>query len=345
MITGNSVHEIYQLMQKKLANIVPDFELKHKAELVYEINRIKVERGAIILGHNYMEPVLFHTVPDYVGDSLELCRKAAATNADPIVFCGVKFMAETAKVLNPNRTVLLPAERAGCSLAESITAEDVRALKKRYPGIPIVTYINTYADVKAECDIVCTSGNAARIVSQLAGDTVIFLPDEYLAKNVAAETGKKIIFPSVKDDNTSQPQNVMIGWRGRCEVHDQFTTDDIALAREQAPDALILAHPECSPEVVAKSDFAGSTSAMIQYIKDNKAKRFLLLTECSMADNIAADNPEKEMVRMCSVRCPHMNEITLEDTLRALRENVQEIHVPAEIMEKARASIERMLAA
>jgi quinolinate synthase len=349
MIDGSSVEEVYGKMQKKLGTLVPDFELKLKAELVYEIQRLKQERGAVILGHNYMEPVLFHTIPDFVGDSLELCRKAAATQANPIVFCGVRFMAETAKVLNPSRTVLLPAEHAGCSLAASITAEDVRELKQRYPGVPIVTYINTYADVKAECDIVCTSGNAAKIVSQFKSDTIIFLPDEYLAKNVAAETGKKVIFPSISSGSPSpQPQNrdnVMIGWRGRCEVHDQFTVDDIAAARQQEPDALILAHPECSPEVVAKSDFTGSTSAMIRYIQEHKEKRFLLLTECSMADNIAADNPEKEMVRMCSVRCPHMNEITLEDTLKALRENVQEITLPADVMERARTSIERMLAA
>lgn len=340
-IEGSSVADTYNRMKEKLSHVVPDIELRYKAELVYEINKLKKECGAIILGHNYMEPALYHTVPDFVGDSLELSRKAAETDCDPIVFCGVRFMAETAKILNPTKTVLLPATVAGCSLAASITAEDVRELKRKYPGVPVATYINTYADVKAESDVCVTSGNASKIINSLKSDTVIFLPDEYLAKNVAKETGKKIIFPEAapypKDDL------VMIGWHGKCEVHDRFTPQDIADVRKQFPDAAVLAHPECPPEVVAQSDFSGSTSKMIQFVKNSKASRYLLLTECSMADNIAADNPGKEMLRMCSVRCPHMNEITLEDTLNALQFNRQVIEVPEDIRVRAKMALDRML--
>jgi quinolinate synthase len=302
-----------------------------------------------------MEPALFHTVPDFVGDSLELSRKAAELDNPIIIFCGVRFMAETAKILNPDKLVLLPAKEAGCSLASSITAEDVRALKRKYPGVPVVTYVNTYADVKAETDICCTSGNAAKIVSSLEGDSVIFIPDEYLARNVASETNKRVILPKMVNgeiveeiigDSLSRNDNQsskMITWQGKCEVHDQFSPKDVERARQQFPDALILAHPECPPDVVAKVDFTGSTSKMIDYVKRSKAKSFLLLTECSMADNIASDNRDKEMVRMCSVRCPHMNQITLEDTLKALQENVRVIDVPADIIAKARGSLDRML--
>ena len=338
-IVEESVEKTYATMKKKLHDVVPDFELRYKAELVYEINRRKRERGAVILGHNYMEPALFHTVPDFVGDSLELSRKAAETKADPIIFCGVRFMAETAKILNPTRKVLLPAKVAGCSLAASITAEDVRELRAKYPGVPIVTYINTYADVKAECDVCCTSGNAAKIVTALESDTIIFLPDEYLAKNVAKETGKNIIFPETGKPNS----DVIIGWHGKCEVHEQFSVDDIKNVRAQFPDVEVLAHPECSPEVTEASDFTGSTSRMIKHVQESKKKNFLLLTECSMADNIMAENPGKEMVRMCSVRCPHMNEITLEDTLNALVNDEQIIELDPELMKRAKISLDRML--
>jgi len=344
-INATTLEETYRQMAKKLEGIVPEIELRYKAELAYEINKLKKERGAIILGHNYMEPALFHSVPDVVGDSLELSRKAAETDADPIVFCGVRFMAETAKILNPTKTVLLPAKIAGCSLAESITAEDVRDLRKRYPGVPIVTYINTYADVKAECDICCTSGNAHKVVESLGTDTVIFLPDEYLAANVARETGKRIIFPSKNGFTDPKPglEYDLIGWHGRCEVHEQFTVQDIENVRAQFPDVVVLTHPECSPEVVAASDFSGSTSRMVDYVRDMDAERYLLLTECSMADNIAAENPGKEMVGLCSIRCPHMNEITLEDTLNALQNNEQIIEVPEDIRVRARKSVDRML--
>jgi quinolinate synthase len=337
---------IYEELRAKLSNIVPEFELAYKADLAAEINRLKSEKNAVILGHNYMEPALFHSVPDYTGDSLELSRKAAQTERDIIVFCGVEFMAETAKILNPEKTVLLPAAKAGCSLAESITAEDVRHLKARYPGVPVVTYINTYADVKAESDVCCTSGNAAAVVESLKTDTVIFLPDEYLAGNVAQETGKHIIFPTKKPGGQANGGNLdyqMIGWHGRCEVHDKFTVQDINSVRRQFPDVVILAHPECSPEVVAAADFAGSTSRMINFVENTTAPRYLLLTECAMGDNIAAAHPQKEMLRLCSVRCPHMNQITLEETRDALRYNRYQIEVPEEVRLRAKQALERML--
>src|SRR6056297_436460 len=315
---------LYNLLDTRLEDVPSERELRNKAELAAEINELKQEQNAVILGHNYMEPALFHTIPDYTGSSLELSRRAAEADADTIVFCGVRFMAETAKIVNPDKTVLLPAEEAGCALAESITAEDVRQLRKRYPGVPIVTYVNTYADVKAESDICCTSGNAAKVVEHLGGDRIIFLPDEYLAGNIARETGKRIIFPTRMPRPASGADNgldyEMIGWHGRCEVHDQFTVDDIADIRRQFPDVVVLAHPECSPEVVDASDFSGSTSEMVRYVREVEAARYLLLTECSMGDNIAAENPHREMLRLCSVRCPHMNEITLEDTLAALEQ-------------------------
>jgi quinolinate synthase len=345
---------MYQKMKTLLADVVPDVELHYKAELAEQIIQLKEQRNAVILGHNYMEPALFHSIPDFVGDSLELSRKAAQTDKDIIVFCGVKFMAETAKILNPGKTVLLPAREAGCSLAASITAADVRALKQRFPGVPVVTYINTYADVKAETDICCTSGNAVAVVESLKTYTIIFLPDEYLARNVARETGKHIIFPSVGRgpnvslDTARKPETEldvqMIGWHGRCEVHDKFTVKDITNVRQQFPDVVILAHPECSPEVVAASDFSGSTTAMIKYVERTHAPRYLLLTECSMGDNILAAHPEKPMLRLCSVRCPHMNQITLEDTLTALQKTQYVIDVPEDIRVRAARAVERMLA-
>jgi quinolinate synthase len=346
MITETNPEKMYQAMKAKLAKVVPDFELRIKSELAAEINRLKVEQNAVILGHNYMEPTLFNSVPDFVGDSLELARKAAQTDKDIIVFCGVKFMAETAKILNPTKTVLLPSEKAGCSLAASITAADVRELKKRFPGVPVVTYVNTYADVKAESDICCTSGNARAVVESLGTETVIFIPDEYLAKNVAKETGKHIIFPTMdprqKLDNDLDYQ--MIGWLGRCEVHDKFTVGDIENVRKQFPDVTILAHPECSPEVLAASDFSGSTAAMIRHVETTSAPHYLLLTECAMGDNIAAANPDKDMLRLCSVRCPHMNQITLEDTLESLRRIQYVIEIPEEILKRAARAVERMIA-
>lgn len=338
--------EMYESLKASLAHVVPDVELRYKAEIAVEINRLKAEKNAVILGHNYMEPVLYHSVTDFKGDSLELSRRAAQTDKDIIVFCGVKFMAETAKILNPTKTVLIPEKNVGCSLAASITAEDVRGLKARFPGVPVVTYINTYADVKAESDICCTSGNAVAVVESLHTDTIIFLPDQYLAGNVAKETGKHIIFPSLSPNaGTDDLLDVqMIGWHGRCEVHEKFTVEDIQRIRQQFPQVLILAHPECSPEVVAASDFSGSTSAMVKYVANTNAPQYLLLTECSMGDNIAASNPEKDMLRLCSVRCPHMNMITMENTLAALVNNQYEVTVTEDIRLRALTAVERMLA-
>lgn len=371
MINATSVQETYAQMKAKLGNVVPDVELQIKAEIAYEINRLKQEKNAVILGHNYMEPALFHSIPDFVGDSLALSRKAAETDKDMIVFCGVEFMAETAKILNPEKMVLVPSNHAGCSLAASITAEDVRALKANYPGVPVVTYINTYADVKAECDVCCTSGNAVAVVNALNAETIIFIPDEYLARNVARETGKEIIIPSAMHANGTNgrrekgtngfqrlnghqaliqlaadggPMPGFVGWHGRCEVHEKFTVQDIEMIRLQFPDVEILAHPECSPEVVAAADYSGSTTGMIQRVEQSTAARYLLLTECSMADNIIASNPDKEMLRLCNVRCPHMNQITLEDTLNALRYNQYEVTVPEAIRVRAAKSVERMIA-
>jgi len=343
--------QMYEKMKSKLSRIVPDVELRYKAGIAVEINELKIQRNAVILGHNYMEPALFHSIPDFTGDSLDLARKAAQTEKDAIVFCGVRFMAETAKILNPTKTVLLPAAKAGCSLAESITAADVRALKAKFPGVPVVTYVNTYADVKAESDICCTSSNAAAVVESLHAETVIFLPDEYLAKNVARETGKHIIFPTALQlageaagaawDGELDYQ--LIGWRGRCEVHEKFRLQDIETVRAQFPDVAILAHPECSPEVTAAADFSGSTNAMIRYVQQSKAPHYLLLTECAMGDNVAAANPEKDMLRLCMVRCPHMNMITMEETRDALKFNRYIIEVPEEIRVKAYRAVERMI--
>jgi quinolinate synthase len=375
-----SADEMYTALKQRLAGVLPDFELRQKAEIAAEVNQLKADRGAVILGHNYMEPALFHSVCDFKGDSLELSRLAAEAEGDPIVFCGVRFMAETAKILSPHKQVLLPTAKGGCSLAEAITGEDVRRLKERYPGVPVVTYVNTYADVKAETDVCCTSSNAVQIVESLDSDQVIFLPDEFLAKNVARETGKSIIIPTrdlgraaqngrsaaeVTDvlrsrgnggspaggspaDQTDRAtsgdiQYDLIGWAGRCEVHEQFTVEDIENVRRQFPDVLVLAHPECSPEVVEASDFSGSTSKLIKAVQESDADRYLLLTECSMADNIVGENPEKEMVRLCSVRCPHMNEITLENVRDALLHDHFEIDVPEPTRSRARAAIDRML--
>jgi quinolinate synthase len=337
---------LYEDLKVHLGKIVPDFELYYKAEIAVEINRLKKERDAVILGHNYMEPVLFYAIPDFKGDSLDLSRKAAQTDRSVVVFCGVRFMAETAKILNPTKTVLLPSEKAGCSLAASITAEDVRALRRKYPGVPVVSYVNTYADVKAESDICCTSSNAAAVVESLKAETVIFLPDQYLAANVASQTGKHIIFPSLAASAASGDTLLdvqMIGWHGKCEVHEKFTVEDILAVRWQFPDVVVLTHPECSPEVVAASDFSGSTNAMIKFVRDSHAPHYLVLTECAMGDNIAAANPDKDMLRLCMVRCPHMNTITMENVRDALLYNRYVIDVPEPIRTRAYTAVKRMI--
>jgi quinolinate synthase len=345
-ILASSVEETFQKMKKVLSRLVPEVELCEKAELVFEINRLKKEKNAVILGHNYMEAALFHTVPDFTGDSLGLCRLAEKTEADVIIFCGVGFMAETAKILNPQKTVLIPSEKAGCSLAESITAEQIRRLKERFPGVPVVTYVNTFAEVKAETDICCTSSNAVKVVESLDSDTVIFLPDKFLGQNVARETGKTILFPLTEGGEEvaiEEYQGKMLGWQGRCEVHEQFTVEDVTNARKQFPDVVVLAHPECPPEVVEASDFNGSTGAMVDWVRDNEAPHYLLLTECSMGDNVIAEMPGRDILRLCSLRCPHMAEITLEDTLEALRQNRFEVTMDEDLRLRAKGAVDRML--
>lgn len=296
------------------------------AEDVEAILRLKRERNAVILAHNYQTPEIFHTVADIVGDSLALAREAEKADADVILLAGVHFMAETAKLLNPHKTVLIPDMEAGCSLAESITAEDVRLMRQRYPGVPVVTYVNTSAAVKAESDLCCTSGNAKKVVESLGVPRVIMLPDEYLAKNIAAQTDVEII-----------------AWTGHCEVHERFTPQDIRTLRENHPGVVVLAHPECPPEVVAEADFAGSTAGMIEYVGANRPPRVVLLTECSMSDNVAVQYPELDFVRPCNL-CPHMKRITLANIRRSLETMSHEVTLDPAIAERARLAVARMLA-
>jgi len=294
-----------------------------------------------------MEPALYHSVPDYVGDSLQLSAISAETDADIIIFCGVWFMGETAKVLNPARTVLVPSDHAGCSLAAGITAEDVRGLRARFPGAVVVTYVNTYADVKAETDYCCTSGNADKVMRHLVEQghrRVLFLPDEYLARNTAAELGLPFQRADEEGDQLPADGPGVIGWTARCEVHELFTVQDVQNVRRQYPDVVILAHPECSPEVMEAVDVSGSTKAMVDYVREVDAPRYALFTECSMGDNLAAQFPNREMVRACSLRCQHMNQITLEDTLAALEKTQYQVELDEELIARARGSIDRMLA-
>lgn len=343
-----SAEDIERSMRKKLAHVVPEIEIPLKADIAYKINKLKIERNAVILGHNYMEPALYHFVTDFTGDSLGLSRASVETDAEVIVFCGVQFMAETAKVLNPNKMVLLPSEKAGCSLAAGISSDDVRQLKKDYPGVPVVTYVNTYADVKAESDYCCTSGNAEAVVKHLLNEGhkhITFLPDEYLGRNVAKELGIGFMLPGFLRGEVAPLSDgpALIGWRARCEVHELFNVEDIQAVRRQYPDVAVLAHPECSPEVLAISDFTGSTKQMTQAVQDMDAPKYLLLTECSMGDNIIAECPDKDLLRLCSFRCPHMNTITMEDTLEALEKLQYQIELPVDIIDGARLPIERML--
>jgi quinolinate synthase len=344
----------FTYLQKKFGPHAPDFELKIKADLIDEIMQLKKDRGALILGHNYMEQVLFNTIPDHTGDSLELSRIAAKTTKDVIVFCGVKFMAETAKILNPAKTVLIPSEKAGCSLAASITAGDVKQLRKQFPGIPVVTYVNTYADVKAESDVCATSANASKVVQWAARTfktrSVIFLPDEYMAGNIAKETGMRIIFPTNNMPSRVKPglDYYIIGWKGKCEVHEKFTVMDIKRVRKEykstGKKVLVFAHPECSPDVIAASDFSGGTTSMIKEVNNNKDAAILLLTECSMGDNIISMNPKANILRLCSVRCPHMNTITLQQVRDALKYMRYQIEIPEDIQMRAVKAVENMIA-
>jgi quinolinate synthase len=313
---------------QKLARQYREDYWKTLAPYIHEINRLKKQKNAVILAHNYMTPDIFYGVGDIVGDSLKLAQEAAKTQADIIVQCGVHFMAETSKVLCPEKKVLIPDMKAGCSLAESITAEDVRKLKALHPGIPVVTYVNTSAEVKAESDVCCTSSNALKIVNALGKEghsTVIMTPDKFLAQNVAAQTDVRIII-----------------WDGACIVHERFTAQDVKRVRAQHGGAIVLAHPECPPEVIAESDYTGSTAQMDDYIKKNQPKKAVLMTECSMSDNIASANPEVEMIGACQM-CPYMKRISLPKILACLQNETPEVTVPAEIIPRARRAVERML--
>jgi quinolinate synthase len=310
----------------RVKKVIPPIEWPVFASDIDAILALKRARNAVVLAHNYQTPEIFHCVADIVGDSLALAREATRVDADVIVLAGVHFMAETAKLLNPTKTVLIPDVAAGCSLAASVTAADVRLLRERYPGVPVVTYVNTSAAVKAESDICCTSGNAKKIVESLGADRVIMLPDEYLAQNVAAETRVEII-----------------AWAGHCEVHERFTAAEIRMLREQHPGVVVLAHPECPPEVVAEADFAGSTAAMIDYVDAEKPARVVLVTECSMSDNVAVGHPDIEFVRPCNL-CPHMKRITLPKIRRALETLTHEVTIDPAVAIGARRAVERMLA-
>ncbi len=310
----------------RVQRVIPPMEWPVFEPDIEAILRLKQERRAVILAHNYMTPEIFHCVSDIVGDSLLLAREAQRVDADVIVMAGVHFMAETAKLLNPSKTVLIPDLRAGCSLAESITAADVRLLRQRYPGRPVVTYVNTSAEVKAESDICCTSGNARRVIESLGVAEVIMLPDQYLAANVARETGVKII-----------------SWAGACEVHERFTPGQIRQLRAENPGVVVLAHPECPPEVVDEADFAGSTAAMADYVTDHQPGRVVLITECSMADNIAVLHPKVDFVRPCNL-CPHMKRITLPGIRHALETLTHAVEIDPTVADRARRAVERMLA-
>jgi quinolinate synthase len=312
-------------LYNRVKAVIPPVEWPLMAPYVSAINKLKKERNAVILAHNYQTPEIFNCVADIVGDSLQLAREATKVDADVIVQCGVHFMAETSKILNPGKTVLIPDSRAGCSLAASITGEDVRLLRERFPGVPVVAYVNTSADVKAEVDICCTSSNAVEIVEGLGTDTVIFVPDQYLAKYVASQTKVRII-----------------AWKGACEVHERFTGEELKMYRDADPSVQIIAHPECPPDVIAEADFTGSTAHMINWVRKNHPKRVVMVTECSMADNVQAELPDVEFVRPCNL-CPHMKRITLPKILDSLVNMREEITIDPMIMDKARHSVERMI--
>ena len=309
-----------------LAGVLPDVEIAVIEPLIAEIEALKASRRAVILAHNYMTPDIYHGVADLRGDSLALARMAEKVDADVIVMAGVHFMAETAKLLNPARTVLIPDLRAGCSLAESITGADVRLLRDRYPGVPVVTYVNTSAEVKAESDICCTSSNAVAVVESLGTDRVIFLPDQYLGRWVASQTGVDVIL-----------------WEGSCMVHERFTGEELRAYRESHPGIQIIAHPECPPDVLAEADYVGSTSGMISWVERNRPRRVVMVTECSMSDNVAAEIRDVEFVRPCNL-CPHMKRITLRGIADSLRYLRHEVTIPPAVAERARRAVTRMLA-
>lgn len=309
----------------KVKNVIPEIEWPFMAPYVKAINDLKQQRNAVILAHNYQTPEIFHCVADIGGDSLQLAREATKVKEQVIIQCGVHFMAETSKILNPDKTVLIPDSRAGCSLASSITGADVRLLRERFPGVPVVAYVNTSADVKAEVDICCTSSNAVQVVESLNAESVIFVPDQYLAKYVASKTSVKII-----------------AWKGACEVHERFTGDELRTYREADPSVQIIAHPECPPDVIAEADFTGSTAHMIDWVRKHQPKRIVMVTECSMADNVQAELPNVEFVKPCNL-CPHMKRITLPKILDSLLTMREEVTVDPTIIDKARRSVERMI--
>ncbi len=311
---------------KKISKVVPEIEWKFHAPLIHKINKLKKEKNAVILAHNYQTPEIYHGIADFAADSLALAVEASKTKADIIVMCGVHFMAETAKLMSPNKKVLLPDMSAGCSLSSSITGRDVRLLKEKYPGVPVVSYVNTSADVKAETDVCCTSANAIKVVESLGVKKVIFLPDDYLAKYVASKTNVEII-----------------SWKGTCVVHEQFSAKEIKDIKEQNPGIVVIAHPECPPDVINASDFAGSTTGMSEYVKKNQPKKVMMVTECSMSDNVQVENPKVEFIKPCNL-CPYMKKITLPKILDCLEKESNEILIPDNLMEKARLSVERMTA-
>jgi quinolinate synthase len=313
---------IYQ----KVSKVIPEIEWLFHAPLIHKINMLKKEKNAVVLAHNYQMPEIFHGIADIAADSLALAVEAKKTDADIIVLCGVHFMAETAKLMNPSKKILLPDMDAGCSLAASITGKDVRMLKEKYPSVPVVTYVNTSAEVKAESDICCTSANAVRVVESLGVDKVIFLPDQYMAKYVQTKTKVQII-----------------SWVGTCIVHERFSAHEIKDIKKQNPEIVILTHPECPPEVIASSDFTGSTSGMSQYVKKNQPSKVMLVTECSMSDNVQVENPNVQFIKPCNL-CPHMKTITLPKILDCLEKETNEILIPEVISRKARKAVERMVA-
>lgn len=320
-----AVAEATAHLYDRVASVVPPAEWPAFAPYVKAINDLKRERNAVILAHNYMTPEIFHCVADFMGDSLQLAKEAAKADADVIVQCGVHFMAETSKILNPDKTVLIPDSRAGCSLAASITGDDVRALREAYPGVPIVTYVNTSAEVKAESDICCTSSNAVKVVESLGVPRVIMIPDEFLAKYVATQTDVEII-----------------AWHGHCEVHERFTGRELSAFREAHPGLKIIAHPECAPDVIDEADFTGSTSGMIHWVKDNRPSKVLLVTECSMSHNVQAETPGVQFIRPCNF-CPHMKRITLPKILNSLINMEEEVTVDPLVAMRARRAVERMI--
>ena len=324
MEVNTEIKKATDAIYQKVSKTIPEIEWAIHAPYIYKINKLKKEKNAVILAHNYQTPEIYHGISDFSADSLALAIEAAKTEADIIVMCGVHFMAETAKLMSPEKKVLLPDMNAGCSLSSSITGNDVRNLKKKYPGVPVVSYVNTSAEVKAETDVCCTSANAVKIVESLGVKKVIFLPDDFLAKYVASQTDVEII-----------------SWKGTCEVHEQFNDEEINEIRKNNPGIKIIAHPECPPDVIKASDFAGSTSGMIKYVKDNQPEKVMMVTECSMSDNVQIDNPNVKFIRPCNL-CPHMKKITLPKVLDCLENETNELLMDNKTIEKARKSVERM---